>query len=65
MGPGESGGRPEVDVIQGFGINAVLVDQQGRVPVGVLLEHLELTAVIVLSSFGEGLKESVLIGGHG
>ena len=65
MGPGESGGRPEVDVIQGFGINAVLVDQQGRVPVGVLLEHLELTAVVVLSSFGERLKESVLIGGHG
>ena len=54
----------EVDVVENFRVDAVLVYQLCGVAVSVLLEHLELTAVVVLNSFGEGLKQGVGTG-HG
>ena len=60
----KSGGSAEVNVVQEFRVNAVLVDQLSGALVSVLLEHLELAAAIVLNSFSESLNQGVF-GGHG
>ncbi len=60
----KSSGNTEVDVVQKFRVNAVLIDQLSCVLVSVLLEHLKLTGAVVLASFGEGLNQGVF-GVHG